>query len=105
TVRIRHLEEREPDLADFRAELQRVASAGDREVLDEVPNVAVLFGRQPVVGTDLAVSLARVLGLTLRAERDLGKSAVQRGGRIEATHPIRLELVRAGVCGLHAGSH
>ena len=71
-VREGHLEEGELDGLDFGAEFERVGALGDGDVLDEVPNVAVFLGRQPVVGANLAVL----------PQAELRQAAVQSGGGI-----------------------
>ncbi len=72
-VRKGHLEEGELDGLHFGAELERVGPLGDGDVLDEVPNVAVFLGRQPVVGANLAVL----------PHAELRQAAVQSGGGVE----------------------
>ena len=71
-VRIRYLEEREFDRPELRAELYRVRTLAQRHVLDEVPDVVVLLGWNPVVRACLRVAVA---------EADLRQPAVVRRGR------------------------
>ena len=71
-MRIGHLEEGELDDAVLGAELQGVRVFVDRHILNEVPNVAVFLGRQPVVSADLVVTL----GIGRVPKLNLGKTAI-----------------------------
>ncbi len=69
-------------------------SVGDGYVLNKIPHVVVLFGWQPVGSADSGVT----------AKVDGGQPAVQRGRRIVARNPERLELIRVRVS-LYARGH
>ena len=77
-VRKRHLKEGEADGLHFSAKLERVGSLGDGYVLDEVIDVAVFLGRQPVVGANLAVL----------PHAELRQAAVQSGGGVQTADAI-----------------
>ena len=74
-MRVRHLEKREPDDPVFRSELQGVRAMVDGYVLDEVPDIGVLFTGQPVVCADLCIRP----GSPIQTELDLRETAVERG--------------------------
>ena len=65
-MRAGHLKERELDGPELGPELQGVGRMGDGYVLNEIPDVVVLFGGQPVGSADSAVT----------AEAHGGQSAV-----------------------------
>src|ERR1700737_1959442 len=68
-------------------------------VLNKVPNVVVLLGRQPVVCADLAVTL----GVRSVVEVRLRQAAIEWTGRVVASNSERLELIRTRVSS-HPGS-
>jgi hypothetical protein len=55
SVRALYLEERELDRAVFSTKLVGVLPLVNGHVLNEIPKVAVLFGRQPVTGAPIVV--------------------------------------------------
>src|SRR5260370_40560170 len=88
-VRIRHLEEGEPNRPVLTAELEGMAAFVDGYVLDEIPDVAVFFRRQPVVRADLAIA----------AHSELRQATVQGPSGIIAanTHLLERIYIRVGL--------
>ena len=69
-MRIGNLEEREFDGAEFGAELQRVRTLADCDVLNEVPDIVEFLGGNPVIGASLLVATDRDLTRASSGSRD-----------------------------------
>ena len=82
------------EFAEFSTQLEEWLPLADGDVVNQIPFVVVFFGRQPVVGADLAVA----------AQAKLWQAAVQGGGWIIAADAERFVFVGVGI-GLSSRSY